>query len=140
MTRKTAETQIRKLLDQWADAVRFAKDDEVLSNHAPNALIFDVLSPLKYEGSDAYRRSLDEWQPTFEIPSLFEMHDLSITANYEVAFAHCIIQCGGTMPNGKTVEDWVRATLCFRKVKGEWKVAHQHISMPISRKVDAIAS
>jgi len=25
---------------------------------------------------------------------------------------------------------WVRATVCFRKIDGQWKVTHEHISVP----------
>ncbi len=130
-TNMSDETQIRMLLQKWAQATRQGKNDEVLSNHASDALIFDVLPPLKYEGTDAYRKSWDQWQPSFEIPSLFEIHELIITAGRDVAFSHFLIQCGGALPNGKKVEDWVRATVCFRKEQGQWKVSHQHISMPM---------
>ena len=40
-------------------------------------------------------------------------------------------ESGGMMPSGKQVESWVRATFCFRKAADEWRVAHQHISMPL---------
>jgi len=86
---------------------------------------------MKYEGADAYRKSWDEWQPATEGPGLFEIHEFKITASHDVAFAHCFIQCGGTRPDGKTFEDWVRATFCLRKLEGKWLVTHQHISMPM---------
>ena len=25
---------------------------------------------------------------------------------------------------------WVRSTVCFRKVEGDWVIAHEHTSMP----------
>ena len=27
-------------------------------------------------------------------------------------------------------EVWFRQTLCFRKIRGAWKIAHQHESVP----------
>ena len=133
ITEMTNETLIRELLKKWADATRSGSRDEVLVSHASDVTIFDVLPPLKYEGADAYRKSWDEWQPTTEGPGLFEIHDLKITTGQDVAFAHCFIQCGGIRPNGRTFEDWVRATFCFRKLEGKWLVTHQHISMPIGK-------
>lgn len=123
------EIQIRKLINNWADETRTGNDDAVLSNHAADVLIFDVLAPLQYKGADAYRRSWDEWRPSDEGESLFEIHELSITAGETIAFAHCLIECGGTP---KT--DWVRATFCLRKTDGKWLITHQHGSMPVSRK------
>jgi ketosteroid isomerase-like protein len=26
---------------------------------------------------------------------------------------------------------WVRATVCFRRVRGAWKVVHEHSSVPL---------
>ncbi len=128
------EAEIRELIENWAKATREGNNDAVLSNHASDVLIFDVLSPLQYEGAEEYRKSWDEWQPSNEGESLFEIHDLNITAGETVAFCHSLIQCGGTSPNGKKTEDWVRATFCLRKTDGKWTVTHQHISMPVNRK------
>ncbi|MBD1933314.1 MULTISPECIES: YybH family protein [Cyanophyceae] len=125
------ETSIRELLERWARATRLGQQDEVLANHAPDVTIFDVLPPLKYEGADAYRKSWDEWQPATEGPTRFEIRDLKVTVGNDVAFAHGLIHCGGTKPDGGTFEDWVRATFCLCQVEGKWLITHQHISMPL---------
>lgn len=130
-TSTTNEAAIRELLEQWADATRFNKQNDVLANHASDVIIFDVLPPLQYESADAYHQSWDEWQPTTEGPGIFEIHDLKITAGDDVAFAYGLIRCGGTKPDGKTFEDWVRATFCLCNIDGKWRITHQHISMPI---------
>ena len=124
------ETQIRVLLQNWAEATRTGRRDEVLARHARDVVIFDVLPPLQYEGADAYRRSWDEWQPETAAPGRFELHDLRVTAGADVAYAHGLIHCGGTLADGRTVEDWVRATFCLRRNPAGWVVAHQHVSMP----------
>ncbi len=85
---------------------------------------------MKYEGVDAYRASWDQWQPETAGPGLFDLHELKITAGRDVAFAHGLVQCGGTLPDGKTFENSVRATFCLCNTEGKWKVTHQHISMP----------
>jgi len=131
---KSDKQQIRKILKQWAEATRTGRKDDVLSNHAPNVLIYDVLQPLKYEGTAAYRKSWDEWQPETTGPGLFELQELQITAGQDVGFAHSLLHCGGTHPDGSTFEDWVRATFCLRKIAGRWLITHQHISMPMGGK------
>jgi PhnB protein len=25
---------------------------------------------------------------------------------------------------------WIRATVCLRRIEGEWKIAHEHTSVP----------
>jgi ketosteroid isomerase-like protein len=59
------------------------------------------------------------------------LEDLSITAGADLAFATAFIRCGGTLPEGRTFEDPVRATFCLQKQSGSRVVSHQHISKPI---------
>ncbi len=126
----TDEQAIHRLLERWAETTRRGSQDEILANHARDVVIYDVLPPLKYESAAAYRDSWDEWQPETAGPGLFGFEELEVTAARDVAFAYGIIHCGGTLPDGKTFEDRVRATFCLRKREGRWVVAHQHISMP----------
>jgi ketosteroid isomerase-like protein len=110
----TDQEQVRQILEQWAKATRTNLRDEIL----------------KYEGSEAYRRSWDDWQPDTQGEGQFDLQDLSIVAGADVAFAHCFIRCGGALPDGKTYEDLVRATFCLKKTGKTWRVEHQHISKP----------
>jgi ketosteroid isomerase-like protein len=128
----TAEEQIRQLLEEWATATRRGAQADVLRNHEPEVVIYDVLPPMKYEGAEAYRESWDHWQPTTEGEFHFDLHDLAITAGEAVAFAHGFIRCAGITVSGREFEDWVRATFCLRRHGARWRVAHHHISMPRS--------
>lgn len=128
----TPKTEINDVLQQWTKATRTGEQDEILANHLSDVLIYDVLAPMKYDGAAAYRASWGDWQPETNGEGQFDLEDLEITAGDSVAFAHGFIRCGGELPDGKKFEDLVRATFCLRKVSGQWKVAHQHISKPIS--------
>ena len=125
------ERQVRQVLEDWAQSTRTGAQDLVLRDFMPEALIYDVLAPMKYEGTDAYRRSWDDWQPETQGEGKFDLQDLAVVAGAEVAYATCLIQCGGTLPDGHTFEDLVRATFCLRKVDARWKVAHAHVSKPV---------
>ena len=127
------ETAIRSLLDEWTKTTREGRQGDVLKSHLPELTIFDVLPPLKYDSAAAYRASWDEWHPDAQGEMRFEFEDISVTAGNDVAFAFGLLQCGGTLPDGKTFRDIVRATFCLRKVAGGWKVAHQHVSKPFDR-------
>ena len=124
--------EIREVLEAWAKATRQNRKDDVLKNHSPNLVIFDVLPPMKYESAEAYRRSWEDWQPESQGEAQFDLEDLSITAGVDVAFAHCFIRCGGTLPSGYTFQDLVRTTFCLKKEAEGWKVVHQHVSKPLS--------
>lgn len=126
-----AESDVRAVLEGWAEATRQNRKDDVLKNHVSDLVIFDVLPPMKYESADSYRRSWSEWQPEVQGEGQFDLEDLSVTAGSDVAFAHCFIRCGGRMPDGRSFQDVVRATFCLRKIDGLWKVFHQHLSKPL---------
>lgn len=126
----TDEAPIRQLLTHWAHATQKGLQDEILRNHASDVLIYDVLPPMQYQGAAAYRQSWDEWQPQTQGEGQFTLEDLCITAGQDVAFAHGLIRCRGTLADGTHFQDLVRATFCVQKKHGAWQVAHQHISKP----------
>ncbi len=97
MTTSDADSEIRAVLEEWAAATRQSRRDEILKHHAEDLVIFDVLPPMKYESAESYRRSWDTWQPNTQGEAVFNLENLTITAGYDVAFAHSFIRCGGTI-------------------------------------------
>ena len=128
-----AENRVRAVLEGWAKATQQNRKDEILKNHVPDLVIFDVLPPMKYESAESYRRSWGDWQPETQSEGQFDLENLSVTTSTDLAFAHCFIRCGGIMPDGHTFQDLVRATFCLKKIDGAWKILHQHISKPIQQ-------
>jgi ketosteroid isomerase-like protein len=124
------EAQIRERIDQWAKVLRAKDVDRVMSHYALGILSFDLAPPLQYRGAEVYRKSLEEWFPTFRGPVGYEIRDLSITAGDDVAFCHSLNRISGTRTNGEETDVWVRATMCFRKISGKWMVTHEHVSVP----------
>lgn len=131
-TARTSEaSEVRTVLEAWARATRENRQDDILRNHTDDLVIFDVLAPMKYDSAQAYRQSWSEWQPETQGDAQFALENLSVTAGHDIAAAHCFITCGGVTPGGRQFQDVVRATFCLRKVDGEWKVFHQHVSKPL---------
>lgn len=52
----TVETEVRELVDLWAQAVRSMDIDAIASHYAPDILAFDAIAALRFKGRDAYRR------------------------------------------------------------------------------------
>jgi ketosteroid isomerase-like protein len=57
MTQHPEETQIRALVDDWAEAVRAKHMDRVLAHHTEDIVMFDVPTPLQARGMEEYRRT-----------------------------------------------------------------------------------
>jgi ketosteroid isomerase-like protein len=49
----------------------------------------------------------------------------------DVAFAHSLNRISGTLKDGSRSDFWLRSTTCFRKIDGNWLIAHDHVSVPL---------
>jgi ketosteroid isomerase-like protein len=54
---------------------------------------------------------------------------LTVTAGGDVAFSHALHRYSGVI-GGKQIAMWLRATTCYRKLDGTWRIAHEHQSVP----------
>jgi ketosteroid isomerase-like protein len=83
-----AAAEVSARIEDWAAALR-AKDIEgIMASHSADVLAFDCRSQLEFKGADAYRRHLEACMPCMQGAMLFDLHDLNIVAQDEVAFCH----------------------------------------------------
>jgi ketosteroid isomerase-like protein len=128
----TAETQIRALIEAWADAVRRHDYPGVLAHHDQGIVMFDVPPPLQSHGIDAYRKTWDLFFRYHQPSQAFDIEELAITAGQDVAFAVAIMRCHPGASTVPSEQDGLlfRLTIGLRKVDGEWRIAHEHHSVP----------
>jgi ketosteroid isomerase-like protein len=124
------EAQLRALIDDRVKAVRDKDTDALMAHHAADVLTFDALNPLQYTGADTVKERAAQWLSWYQGPIGYEVRDLEITAGESAAFCHYLYRVSGTMTNGREVNMWVRATVCFRKIDGKWMITHEHNSVP----------
>jgi uncharacterized protein (TIGR02246 family) len=126
------EAEIRQLLDRWGKAFRAKDINGIMSIYAPGDTLvgFDIVPPLQYVGWDAYKKDYEDFLAQCQGPIDLEVRDLHVTAGDNVAFIFALERIGGTLKNGQKSEVWVRATECYRKIKGHWLAVHDHISVP----------
>jgi uncharacterized protein (TIGR02246 family) len=132
MTRdaRTAVDEVRALVEAWAKTVRAKDLESVMAHYAPDIVTFDLAPPLHYAGADAIRKNLAAWFPTFAGPLGYEVRDLEVAANGEVAFCRGLNRISGKRTNGEETDVWVRMTLGCRRIDGRWMIAHEHVSVP----------
>jgi uncharacterized protein (TIGR02246 family) len=128
--REVDEAKIRKQVDKIVEGIR-AKDLEGLKQlYATDVVSFDVEPPLQHLGVEA---KLKNWAKAFTFfqDVTYEVRDLTLTVGDEVAFGHCFGRLSGTLNNGTATSGmWVRCTFCFRKIDGNWLIAHDQASVP----------
>jgi uncharacterized protein (TIGR02246 family) len=132
VTTRTAENQIRALIEAWADAVRRHDLPAILAHHEPDMIMFDVPPPLQSRGMDEYRKTWDLFFKYHTPQQAFDIEELAVTAGEDVAFAVAIMRCGSATTSGPPVPDGFpfRLTIGLKKTGGEWRITHEHHSVP----------
>ena len=128
ISRSNDQARIRALIDDWAKAMRAKDVDGVMSHYAADSVTFDLAPPLISAAANA--KGLGAWFSTWRGPLGHDIRDLNITAGDDVAFYHSLNRLSGTTTDGEKADVWFRLTLCFRKIGGEWRITHQHESVP----------
>ena len=124
------EAAIQQRIDTLAEAIRHKNLDLLMAHYAWDVVVFDLLPPLDVHGAAAYRKNFEKWFASMAGRISYEMMDVQISASDTHAFCHCLSHVTGARTGGGRADYWVRVTSGWRKVNGEWLVAHEHISMP----------
>jgi ketosteroid isomerase-like protein len=122
------EAAVRKVINDWAGAIRRGDVEAILSRHDEDILMFDVTEPMQIRGLGKYRETW-EYFYSFGSPSedLFVIEQLEISASETVAFATGLLRIGGSK------DPVCRLTLGLTKKAGQWLIAHEHHSSADSR-------
>ena len=96
---------------------------------APHAAIYNLAPPLVHHGVDNQEKQawFDSWATPIEIDS----RDFMITLSGDFAFCHGYMRMRGTKKGADfAVDFWMRETLCLERIGGDWKIVHEHTSVP----------
>jgi ketosteroid isomerase-like protein len=126
------EIRIKSLLEAWADAVRRHDIGAILAHHEPDMVMFDVPPPLQCQGIREYERTWDLFFRYHKAGTAFDFQELAVTAGQEAAFAVAIMRCGPDSSSNPADKDGFlfRLTVGLRKIDGDWRIAHEHHSVP----------
>lgn len=124
-------SEVRALLDSWSKAVVKRDVPAILAFYADDIVSFDAIGPLRFVGKATYGKHWADCMQMCQGEMIFEVGDWHIETGGDIAFAHSLLHCGGTGPDGKTMTSWMRLTSCCRRTNGKWQIVHEHFSMPI---------
>ena len=128
-----AEALIRQRVEDAVKALRAKDIDCVMSLYAPNLVSFDIaphFGALRYFGADNKRRAWQVAFASFTGSFDYEIHELNVTTEGELAFVHSLNHVKATLASGQITELWLRWTACFCRIDGLWVVVHDHVSVP----------
>jgi uncharacterized protein (TIGR02246 family) len=124
--------KINDLEDKFVAAVNDKNVDAIMSIYVPDEslFVFDLSTPLQYVGADAYRKNWEGFAASLG-PLKFEVTDFTVAVDGKMAYSHAVHHLSATDNNGQKIEWTVRVTDVYRKIKGQWLVVHEHVSVPI---------
>lgn len=128
--REMDEVTIRQQIGKIAEGLRAKDLDDLKRLYATDVVSFDVEPPLQHVGIEA---KLKNWTNVFTLfqDVDYEVRDLTLTVGDGVAFGHGFGRLSGTLNNGTATKGmWVRVTYGFRKIDGNWVIAHDQVSVP----------
>ncbi len=131
--RANSKAEIKALEDQFVAAFKAKNLDAIMKVYVPDQslVVFDVVPPRQYVGAAAYRKDWQEFLGNFPGPITVEMTGLDIVADHNLAYGHSIQRVAGTDKAGKPLDLTVRVTDVYRKIKGQWLIVHEHVSVPV---------
>lgn len=128
---KTDEQQIRDLAERGVAAIRAGDAAAVIRAYTPDAVTFDLAPPLVHDSAAVHdEAALQAWLDSHGGAVGVEIGELTVVVDGDLAFSHGLQRMYSNTDGGQQFELWHRATTCYRRVDGEWKVAHAHMSTP----------
>jgi uncharacterized protein (TIGR02246 family) len=125
----TNETEIRNLIETWANAVRTRDIEAIMAHHSEDLVMYDVPPPFQSIGKDAYRKTWDQFFNDTKL-GVFDFHNLKVIADENVAFCFGTMKCEFKNDSDQFVELNFRLTVGLKKISGQWTIIHEHHSVP----------
>lgn len=121
--------QVLSQIRLWDQAVIAHDTDILMQQCAQNVSLFDVSTQIN--GVKEYRAEWEKFTPYFMDGMQISRRDMKLYASESLAVLHCHSKVEHSALKGQLQMPWCRTTLCLQKIQGQWRVVHQHISMPV---------
>ncbi|TWU19879.1 YybH family protein [Allorhodopirellula heiligendammensis] len=126
------EAEIRRLMKEWSAALEAKDVDALTKDYDPNAVLFDACPPYKTIGVAGIKQVWQNCLPYFPETFKSEHRDVQVHVDGNTAFVygvHHFVPTPADHPCGMT---WMRISVGYRRIAGEWKVVHEHVSIPFN--------
>ena len=102
-------------------------------DHNEDVDVYDFVPPLQYKGTDAVHTDFNNFfSNATDVKG--EFVELVVVTDGKMGMARSIQHFTWKDKDGKAQEATIRVTDVLHKVKGEWKIMHSHISVPVDPK------
>jgi ketosteroid isomerase-like protein len=101
----------------------------IAAAYAANAAVFNLAPPLVHRGIDI--AEMQAWLDTWEGPIEITPQHFEVKVSGDIAFCHGYMRMDGIKKGADhPVSFWMRETLCLEREGEEWRIVHEHTSVP----------
>lgn len=122
--------EILQQIKHWDQAVINKDIDQITDHCAEDVSMFDVSSQMN--GIEEYKTEWYKFSPYFNENMMISRKDIKVYTSDDLAIVHCFSKVEHKALIGKIKMPWCRTTICMKKEDQNWRLIHQHISMPIN--------
>lgn len=125
----TDESRIRELIGEWEAALAVKDAAAALKDYADDIVLYDVCEHANTR--DAYQALWEKCFPYFGPSIAFERKDEQLRISGDLAVLCCLTRIHGAQSDSDSSKSWVRTTVCYERQGGDWRVVHEHVSLPM---------
>lgn len=122
---------------EWLQAFEAQDLERMMSFYVDDIYSYDLMAAptenglaMAFDGGAIWRQNWIAFFELFEDDLKVTIDDLTVYQKGDIATVRGLTRLEGTMAGGRFVDMWVRETNVLRLVGGEWKVVHDHVSVP----------
>ena len=127
MNLSTSHPEIADLMEAVRQGLSNRDARAVAAAYAPDAVIFDLAPPLAHS-LDA--KQLANWLEGWGGPVDQQLEDFKLAVNGDLAVGHGLVHVSTRTKSGDEAAWWMRLTVCLTRQSGNWKIVHEHTSVP----------
>jgi uncharacterized protein (TIGR02246 family) len=136
--RQKDEAAIRNLIANWSRAVERKDAEGIVEAYTPDTVLYDVTLPVV--GKDAIKALWERCFPFFPDRFRSEHQDLSVVVEDNLAFVHGLHRFIPEPADHPCGQFQSRVTAVFQRIEGEWRLIHEHVSIPFKMEGSAAES
>ena len=125
------EHEVREFLWKIEQLIAGRDAEGLMEHFEENYSSYDVAPPFESHGVEAGRESYKIWFDGYPEVFHFKFVEPHITISGHLAVVNTLCHIQGMRVDFGPVDNHIRSTMVLRDFGGEWKLIHEHNSMPV---------
>lgn len=128
------EDSVQRLMEAYRQAVFDRNADAFMRLYDERVRIFDAWNVWSYDGAEAWRASVNGWFSSLGNERVrVTTKQLRVCGERSLAIASAVFRYAAVSPTGAEIRATEnRLTWALRSEGAEWKIVHEHTSVPAS--------